>query len=80
MLAASGLQEDAEPSNTIATAANLTLTANGNSSVANVAGTILSAGDLNYYNLGTIQAGQSILLSTQLPSTMARLSLGGFGL
>ncbi len=69
LLAAPSLQEDTEPSNTLATAANLTLTANGNSKVANVAGTILAAGDLNYYNLGTIQAGQSILLNTQLPTS-----------
>jgi 6-phosphogluconolactonase (cycloisomerase 2 family) len=69
LLAAPPLQEDTEPSNTLATAASLTLTTNGNSKTANVAGTILAAGDLNYYNLGTIQAGYSILLSTQLSAT-----------
>ena len=63
------LQLDTEPNNTIATADALTLTTNGSSQVANVAGTLLSASDLNYFNLGTIQAGNSILLSTQLPST-----------
>ncbi len=66
--ATSPLQLDQEPNNSISTADVLTLTANGNSQEASVAGAILTASDLNYFNLGTIQAGQSILLSTQLPS------------
>src|SRR5262249_22696496 len=53
LLATPPLQEDTEPSNTIANAAALTLAASGNSKTANVAGTILVPGDLNYYNLGT---------------------------
>ena len=63
------LQLDQEPNNTIATADALALTANGNSQVANVAGTILTPSDLNYFNLGTIQAGYSVLISSQLTST-----------
>ncbi len=63
------LQLDKEPNNTIATADTLTLAASGNSQVANVAGTILTSSDLNYFNLGTIQAGYSVLISSQLTST-----------
>ncbi len=63
------LQLDKEPNNTIATADTLSLATSGNSQVANVAGTILTPSDLNYFNLGTIQAGYSVLISSQLPST-----------
>ena len=63
------LQLDQEPNNTIATADTLALAASGNSQVANVAGTILTSSDLNYFNLGTIQAGYSVLISSQLTST-----------
>ncbi|MGP0068271.1 MAG: beta strand repeat-containing protein, partial [Isosphaeraceae bacterium] len=63
------LQLDQEPNNTIATADTLALAASGNSEVANVAGTILTPSDLNYFNLGTIQAGYSVLLSSQITST-----------
>ena len=69
--AAPPLQLDKEPNNTIATANALTLATSGSSSVANVAGTILNPSDLNYFNLGTVQAGYSILLSTQLTSSSA---------
>ena len=69
LLATSPLLLDQEPNSTIATANALTLTANGNSYVANVAGTLLTSSDLNYFSLGTIQAGNSVLLTTQLPST-----------
>ncbi len=67
--AAPPLQLDTEPNNTIGTANALTLTTNGSSQVANVAGTLLTPSDLNYFNLGSIAAGQSVLLSTLLPST-----------
>ncbi len=63
------LQLDQEPNATIATADTLALAASGNSEVANVAGTILTPSDLNYFNLGTIQAGYSVLISSQLTST-----------
>ncbi len=62
------LQLDKEPNTTIATADTLSLAASGNSEVANVGGTIMNSSDLNYFNLGTVQAGYSILLSTQLTS------------
>ncbi len=63
------MQLDQETNNTIATADTLSLTSSGNSEVANVAGTILTPSDLNYFNLGTVQAGYSILLSSQVTST-----------
>ncbi len=66
-----GLQLDQEPNNTIATADALALPTSGNSQVANVAGTILNPSDLNYFNLGTVQAGYSILITSQLSSTSA---------
>ncbi len=64
-------QLDKEPNNTIATAQALTLTTNVSGQAGNVAGTLLTSGDLNYFNLGTVQAGQSILLNTYLQTGSA---------
>ena len=62
------LTSEVEGNDTVATATPVTLTTSGNSLVASVTGYTSTNNDLDYFNLGTIQAGQSIFLTTSKPS------------
>ena len=59
--------------NTLAKADPIAYSVNGNQSTATVAGTLMAGqsglADQDYFDLGTIAAGQTILLSTRIPGT-----------
>jgi Lectin C-type domain/Bacterial pre-peptidase C-terminal domain/CARDB len=68
------LESDLEYANdTVAGANALTLNATGNQRIATVAGTIMDGQsgnvDEDYFNLGAVQAGETILLSIRLPES-----------
>ncbi len=63
-----GLQVEVEANNTIPTATAMTLAAEGTSARGAIQGLSRVAGDLDYINLGTIQAGTTLFLSCRLPS------------
>src|SRR5262249_28905009 len=63
------LQIESEFNDSIANANSLTLTTNGNATQGSMAGYISTSNDLDYFKLGTVSAGQSIVLSTRLPKS-----------
>ncbi len=65
------LQYESGTNTTLANATPVTLTVNGDTSQGAIAGTTLFAGNNSYFKLGTIQSGQSILLTTLLPQSGA---------
>ena len=69
ILTSSTLTSEVEPNDTVATATPVTLTTSGSSLVGSVTGYASSNGDLDYFNLGTISAGQSIFLTTRKPGS-----------
>src|SRR5262249_21015456 len=62
------VQVENEPDDGTSNATAVTFTVSGSTKSATVTGVIASNSDLAYYNLGTINAGQSILLSSRKPS------------
>jgi hypothetical protein len=64
-----GLQLEVEPNGTIATATPFALTAVGNNRSGEAAGVSRTSGELDYFNLGSITAGNTVFLSTRQPST-----------
>lgn len=64
-----GIQVESEPNNTLATATPMTLAASGNNLGGSLQGTARLAGDLDYINLGTLQAGTTAFLSTRQPAS-----------
>lgn len=61
------LQLESEPNGTVGAASTLSLATSGDSRFGSVAGTIQSAGELDYFNLGPIAAGQTIYLTARRP-------------
>ncbi len=61
------LQLETEPNGTVGAATALSLATSGDSRFGSVAGTIQSAGELDYFNLGSIAAGQTIYLTARRP-------------
>jgi hypothetical protein len=64
----STVTSEVEPNDTVATATPVTLVPSGSSMIATVTGYAATNNDLDYFNLGTISAGQSIFLTTSKPS------------
>jgi len=64
-----GLQLEVEPNGTTATATPFALTALGNNRSGEAAGVSRTSGELDYFNLGSITAGNTVFLSTRQPST-----------
>jgi hypothetical protein len=62
------LQIEIESNNTIATANAMVLSATGSNAGGAMAGSSLVSGDLDYFNLGTLQAGKTVFLSTRQPA------------
>jgi RHS repeat-associated protein/uncharacterized repeat protein (TIGR01451 family) len=62
-------QMESENNDSIANANTLTLFTNGPTRNATVAGYIHLSGNLDYFNLGTVEPGESIFLKVRLPST-----------
>lgn len=62
-----GVQVESEPNNTLATATPMILAASGNNRGGSLQGTSRLAGDLDYINLGTLNAGTTVFLSTRQP-------------
>jgi hypothetical protein len=67
--ASTGLQTEAEPNTDINRATVLRFSTSGTTKTASVAGAITTGGDLDYFNLGTIQPGMTIFLSVRKPSS-----------
>ncbi len=59
---------ETEPNNGISTSNTLTLAASGNNSSGSMHGLSRVAGDLDYFNVGTLQAGTTVFLSCRLPT------------
>src|ERR1035437_3782760 len=70
-----GLDVEREPNDSIASANTLTFTTNATNSTASVVGTILVSNDLDYFNLGTIQAGKTVFLKTRQPGSSPLISV-----
>jgi len=64
-----GLPVELEPNDGLASATMLTYTASGNTRTAAIAGYTQQASDLDYYNLGVIEAGKTVFLRTRLPAS-----------
>jgi hypothetical protein len=62
-------QLEAEPNSGVNNATPLTFLVSGDSRTATVAGAILPAGELDYFNLGTVNAGETIFLTSRKPGT-----------
>jgi autotransporter-associated beta strand protein len=69
---ARGIQQESDPNyaNDSTSGANaLSLTTTGSHRSGTIAGTIMAPGDKDYFNLGTVAAGESIFLSLRLPQS-----------
>ena len=64
-----GLDVEHEANDGIASANTLTFTTDATNSTAAAAGTILVSSDLDYFNLGTIEAGKTVFLKTRQPGS-----------
>ena len=64
-----GIQLEVEPNGTTATATPFALTAVGNNRSGEAAGISRTSGELDYFSLGSITAGNTVFLSTRQPST-----------
>src|SRR5262249_49629323 len=62
------VQVEREPNNDTSHATPVTFVTSGGTSSATVTGAISSSSDLDYFSLGTVSAGQTILLSSRKPS------------
>src|SRR5262249_26664634 len=63
------LQAEAEPNSGTGNATAVTLTTSGSGRSGSVAGYVQTPGDLDYFNLGTVSAGETIFLTTRKPGT-----------
>ncbi|MCS7091075.1 MAG: CARDB domain-containing protein [Verrucomicrobiota bacterium] len=63
-----GLPVEVEPNNTVATATPLVFTNHGVHRTAVVAGYVQTATDFDYFNLGVIEAGKTVFISTREPT------------
>ncbi|MDB6172921.1 MAG: hypothetical protein JWL59_2232, partial [Chthoniobacteraceae bacterium] len=70
-MAAPPLQIETENNDSIASATVLPLTSSGDATLGSVAGFINFGGDLDYYKIGTIEAGKTIFLRTRKPAGSA---------
>ena len=61
------IQQEAEANDGVSTATPLTLSTNGDAKYASATGSIRTAADLDYFNLGTIEAGKTIFLTSRMP-------------
>jgi len=64
-----GLPVEVEPNNSLATATPLAYTTNGNNRVAVSGGYTQLDSDLDYFNLGVIEAGKTVILGTRQPTS-----------
>jgi hypothetical protein len=68
-------QFELEDNGSLASATPLTLVSNGNAQSVSVVGYVRSAGDLDYFNLGTVTNGSSIFLNVRQPSSSPLASI-----
>src|SRR5262249_17979474 len=68
-LAAAALTAEVEANEAPGTATALTLTTSGSNRTGTGAGYVQTTADLDYFNLGTVNAGQTIFLSTRKTTT-----------
>ena len=66
------LQQEGEANDGTSGATPVTLTTSGSTKFASVTGFLRSSGDLDYYSLGTVQAGQTVFLTSRKPSSSGR--------
>ncbi|HEY9174147.1 MAG TPA: LamG-like jellyroll fold domain-containing protein, partial [Verrucomicrobiae bacterium] len=64
-----GLPMEVESNNTLATATPLSYTTNGNTRAAVIGGYTQLSTDLDYFGLGTIEAGKTVFLRTRQPAS-----------
>ena len=62
------VQLEGEPNDSTTNATAVTLATNNDTKFASVAGIVATSGDLDYFNLGTVNAGQTIFLTSRKPS------------
>jgi hypothetical protein len=63
------MQLEIEPNSGVSNATPLSFTVSGDNRTATVGGAILPAGELDYFNLGTVSAGETIFLTSRVPGT-----------
>ncbi|MBE0545906.1 MAG: pre-peptidase C-terminal domain-containing protein, partial [Verrucomicrobia bacterium] len=64
-----GLATEGEANNSIATANSLTFVTEGTTRTASIGGYIRLSSDLDYFNLGTIEAGSTVFIRTRQPAS-----------
>ena len=75
--AAPSIQMETEANDTVASATVLALTTSGNTRYGTILGHSRSMGELDYIKLGTVNAGETIFLTTRKPSTSGLATIVG---